>query len=110
MSPLRSELLVVGGVAVAIVAVLWWAKKKIAGGAFNPANPDNLVNSAVNGIVQGATGDPNQTLMGWVDDVLGINQGLAPGESIAPGGGIVPAPSTRAMSLQRMSPDGLIVN
>lgn len=118
MSPLRSEALVVGGVALAIVAVLWWAKNKIAAGAINPGNPENLVNQAVNGIVQGATGDPNQTLVGWVDDVLGINQGLAPGETLNEKGQIVAAPSPAVAafnaaqlpgSLTRMLPDGLIV-
>ncbi len=89
MSPLRDELLVIGGIALAIIGVLWWLKNKVAAGAINPANPDNLVNSAINGIVQGATGDKNQTLVGWFDDVFGVNQGLAPGESVDPATGAI---------------------
>jgi hypothetical protein len=126
MSPLRSEALVVGGIALAIVAVLWWAKNQVVAGvgvtatALNPNNPDNLVNSAVNGVVQSATGNSNQTLVGWIDDVFGINQGLAPGETLNAAGQIVAAVSRSdvtayntaqpSRSLQRMLPDGLVVN
>ena len=116
MSPLRSELLVIGGVALAIVAILSWAKNKIVAGveagAINPGNPDNFVNQAAQGIVQAATGDPNQSLVGWVDDVLGINQGLAPGETLNSSGQIVAASysATRpSRSLERMLPDGSMV-
>jgi hypothetical protein len=85
----KSDLLIIGGVAAAILGVLWWAKNKIAAGAINPANPDNLVNSAVNGVVADVTGNPNQTLVGWFDDVFGINQGLAPGERVDPNTGLI---------------------
>jgi hypothetical protein len=94
MSPSRDAALV-GGIALAILGVLWWAKNRIVAavdaGAINPGNPDNLVNAAVEGVVQAATGDNSQTLVGWFDDLFGINQGLAPGETIDPvSGQIVP--------------------
>ncbi len=91
MSPLRDEALIVGGIALAVLVVLWWLKNKVAAGAgaVNPVNPDNVFNSAVTGIVQRATGDKNQTLVGWFDDVFGVNQGLAPGEAIDPSTGAI---------------------
>jgi hypothetical protein len=93
---MKTELLFAGGVALAILGVLWWIKNKVAAGAINPANPSNVVNSAVNGVVQDVTGNPNQTLVGWFDDVFGVNQGLAPGEKIDPATGfILAAPASR---------------
>lgn len=98
MSPLRDDLLIVGGVAVAIIGVLAWLKGRVAAGAINPANPDNVVNSAVNSVVQQATGDPNQTLVGWFDDLFGINQGLSPGEKVVNGAIVAAAPDVVAVA------------
>jgi len=107
MSPLRSEILVVGGVALAVLGVLWWAKNKISAGALNPANPDNVASTAVNSIVAQLSCDPNQTLGGWFPDYFGSNQGLAPGETLDPQTGfIIPASS---YSLERDLPGGLHV-
>src|SRR5437773_3315588 len=94
----RDKLFVVGGIAAVVLLVLWWAKNRMVegaaavGAAVNPVNPQNIVNEAVNGIVRGVTGEPNQTLVGWFDDTFGLNQGLAPGESIDPVTGLILTP------------------
>jgi hypothetical protein len=60
--------------------------------ALNPFDPNNLASSAANAGVQAVTGDPNQTVGGWFYDLLNPDAGLAPGETRAPGGVIIPAP------------------
>lgn len=93
MATLKEDGLVVAGVAIAIIAVLWYAKNQAVaagnavadlasnaadavvsgaqavGTAINPVSDQNIINRGVNAAVQGITGDPNQTLGGWIYDV-----------------------------------------
>ena len=105
---MKTEALVVGGVALAILGVLWWAKRQLSAGALNPANPNNVASSAVNSVVAQVSGDPNQTLGGWFHDLFGSSQGLAPGEKLDPNTGLI-IPASR-YSIERELPGGLIVN
>lgn len=64
---------VLGLAAVAALGLLYMNRKALAatvGDAVNPASSNNLASKAVNGVVQAATGDPNQTLGGWIWDVV----------------------------------------
>ncbi len=67
----------VGLLAVLVlVGAAIWAYRKLpsstdvaaAAQKLNPVNPDNYAATAVNSMVRSVTGDPNQTLGGWLYD------------------------------------------
>lgn len=55
------------GLAVAgLVAFYFW---RLPAGTFNPASPNNVVNSTVNSVGAAVTGDQYFTLGGWIYDM-----------------------------------------
>lgn len=91
---LKQDALIVAGVAVALFGIAWYAKSKVvdAAGAVgdavsgavtwvtdeagnvvqavNPVNDKNIFYSGTNSVVQAVTGQPNQTLGGWIYDIF----------------------------------------
>jgi len=63
--------LIKGGTAAAAAVGETAAK---VGQAINPLNPGNVFAAAANAAVQAATGDPNETLGGWVYGKIGPNR------------------------------------
>jgi len=58
--------------AIAIYYAQKQAKEALSsvGDAVNPVNPDNIFNQGANSVVEVLTGDENQTLGGWLYDII----------------------------------------
>lgn len=76
--------------AGAVLGLAWLAKRSgLSASSFNPASADNLVARAANNIIQGVTGDPNQTVGGLAYDLANPRAGLADNETVGADGQIV---------------------
>jgi len=79
---IKTDVLIVGGVALALLGIAWYAKKKLTdtGGALvdtvaeavpyvNPADSRNVVYGGVNAVGAAVTGDSSFSLGSWIYDM-----------------------------------------
>ncbi len=100
---MKGVLIGYGLLGLVLAGVGVFVYRKITAGALNPANPENVVNQGVTGIVQSATGDKDQTLGGLIFDWINPSAGLAPGEQLL-GKGIIKPAETSSSMLEDLAP------
>ncbi len=102
---MKAVLITYGVLGLVLAGVGVFVYRKLAAGAFNPANPENVVNQGANAIVQSATGDKDQTVGGLIFDWFNPSAGLAPGEQLLGKGIIKPVEtSSSADALGDLAP------